>query len=107
MNRLAALLYRWRIVLSAALVIGAAVLLPRAIQTHINNDITAWFSRDDPLYRDYDRFQLEFGGTQPLIIALQSVSAEPGAPADGLFTRARLQFLEDLTAKIERVPARP
>jgi len=104
-NRLAALLYRSRLLLSATLAIGAAVLLPRAIQTNVDNDIRAWFSPDDPLYRDYERFRLEFGGTQPLIIALKSVAPEPGAPAAGLFTRARLQFLEDITDEIERIPS--
>ena len=24
---------------------------------HIDNDITAWFSKDDPVYRDYERYQ--------------------------------------------------
>jgi predicted RND superfamily exporter protein len=103
-TRLEQRLYRWRFLLSAALLIGAAVLLPRAIQTPVDNDIGAWFSRNDPLYRDYDRFQLEFGGTQPLIIAFQSITPEPGAPESGLFTRTRLQFLKDITDEVERSP---
>ena len=70
MNWFAACLYRWRIPLSGALVLGALLLLPRANVTHVDNDIGAWFSQDDPFYRDYERFRPEFGGTQPLIVAI-------------------------------------
>ena len=100
MNWLAACLYRWRIPLSGALVLGAALLLPLANVTHVDNDIGAWFSQDDPLYRDYERFRREFGGTQPLIIA---VKVNPGAGGD-LFTRERLEFIKDITDDLERVP---
>ena len=100
MNGLAAVLYRWRIPLSAVLIVGAIALIPRAFVTAIDNDISAWFSRADPLYRDYDRFRAEFGGTQPLIIALRSESPAAGA---GLFTRERLQFLKEITDEIERI----
>ncbi len=37
--------------------LGALVLAPRANITEIDNDITAWFSKDDPVYRDYERFR--------------------------------------------------
>ena len=33
------------------------VLAPRANITRIDNDLTAWFSRDDPVYREYERFR--------------------------------------------------
>ena len=55
---------------------------PRANITHIDNDITAWFAKDDPVYRDYERFRDEFGGSRTLIIALKADSA------DRLFSRA-------------------
>jgi predicted RND superfamily exporter protein len=99
-NRLAASLYRWSIPLSAALVIGAIALIPRASVTAVDNDISAWFSRSDPLFRDYDRFQAEFGGTQPLIIALRSETPAPAAPAAGLFTRERLELVKEMTGDI-------
>ena len=105
MTGLAAFLYRWRIVLSATLAAGAILFIPRAIQPNVDNDISAWFSRSDPLYRDYDRFQREFGGTQPLIIAFQSAAPEADAPAAGLFTRTRLQVLKEITEEIERIPS--
>lgn len=103
MNRLAAFLYRWRLPLSAALLAGAIGLLPRAFVTAVDNDLGAWFSRSDPLYRDYDRFQAEFGGTQPLIVALRSERAAPDAPAAGLFTRERLEALEEITEVVARI----
>ena len=58
-------------------------LIPRVNITHIDNDITAWFSKQDPVYQDYERFRTEFGGTRSLIIALKAetpdvlFSAEP------------------------------
>ena len=50
--------------------------MPRADITHIDNDITAWFSKTDPVYQDYERFRQEFGGTRTLIVALKADSAE-------------------------------
>ncbi len=102
---LAVRLYRWRIYLSVGYVIGAAAFIPLANVTRVDNDLSAWFSRDDPLYRDYDRFQAEFGGTQPLIIAIKSESPPPEAAGAGIFTRERLQFLKDVTEDIQRIPS--
>lgn len=102
MNRLAAALYRLRYVLSALLVLGAAFLAPRVYVTHVDNDLEAWFSDDDPLYRDYLRYRKEFGGTQPLMIAFR---VDPEARDPDLFTAERLAFLARVTADIERVPS--
>ena len=60
---LASGIYRWRRLLTALIIGGALLLSPRANITHIDNDITAWFAKDDPVYRDYERFQDEFGGS--------------------------------------------
>ncbi|HJR59800.1 MAG TPA: DUF1302 family protein [Vicinamibacterales bacterium] len=96
-NALAALLWRGRIPLSILLVLGALVLSPRANITKIDNDITAWFSKDDPVYRDYEHFRREFGGTRSLIIALQADTPER------LFSRDTLEFIQQVTGDIERV----
>ncbi len=77
--------------------VGALVQAPRANITEIDNDITAWFSKDDPVYRDYERFRSEFGGTRALIVALQADSA------DRLFSRATLETIAAITGDIERV----
>ena len=45
--RVARFLYRWRRWLTGFIVIGAVVLAPRAQIQNIDNDLTAWFSRDD------------------------------------------------------------
>ena len=66
---LATLLYRFRRPLSALIVLGALLLAPRASITRIDNDLTAWFSRDDPVYLEYQRFQDEFEIRFPLIHA--------------------------------------
>jgi uncharacterized protein len=94
---LASFIFRWRYVMSAAILVGAVAFSPSANITRIDNDITAWFSRDDPVYQDYERFRAEFGGTRTLIIALKADSAER------LFSPATLEFIERVTGDIERV----
>ena len=94
---LATLLYRFRRPLSALIVLGALLLAPRASITRIDNDLTAWFSRDDPVYLEYQRFQDEFGGTRTLIVAVVAPSR------DRLFSREGFAFLEEATRGIERV----
>lgn len=96
-NALAAFIWRWRLPLSIVIVLGALALSPRANVTRIDNDITAWFSKDDPVYKDYERFREEFGGTRTLIVALQADTPER------LFSRDTLQFIEQVTGDIERV----
>jgi uncharacterized protein len=96
---LAEALYRWRRVLTALIILGALVLAPRANITKIDNDLTAWFSKTDPVYLQYQRFQDEFGGTRNLIIALQAPSR------DRLFSREGFAMLQAVTDDIERVQA--
>ena len=91
------IIYRWRIPLCVVIVVGAIVLSPRANITDIDNDITAWFSKEDPVYKDYERYRAEFGGTRTLIVALEANSA------DNLFSRETLAFIERVTGDIERV----
>ena len=94
---LAELIYRWRYFFSAVSVIGALFFVPRANITEIDNDITAWFSKEDPVYRDYERFREEFAGTRSLIVALEADSPRR------LFSAEVLAFIERVTADIERV----
>ena len=98
MSRLiAAFIFRWRYPLSALCVLGALVSIPSANITKIDNDITAWFSKSDPVYQDYERFRAEFGGTRNLIVALQASSPE------ALFSEATLAYIERITGDIERI----
>jgi predicted RND superfamily exporter protein len=94
---LAEFIYRWRYLLSGIILVAAVACIPFAQVGHIDNDISAWFSRDDPVYQDYERFREEFGGTRALIIALQADS--PGR----LFTREMLSVIEQVSGDIERV----
>ena len=94
---LAELIYRWRYFLSAVFILGALLSIPRANITRIDNDITAWFSKSDPVYKDYERFRQEFGGTRTLIVALEARSP------DQLFSTGTLAFIEQITGDIERV----
>ena len=95
--RIAEFLYRWRRPLCAAVLIGAFLSLPAIrIVTNIDNDITAWFSRADPIFQQYERFRTEFGGTRTLIVALETDSGS-------IFTDDRFRFLDEVTADIERI----
>ena len=75
-EKLAALIFRWRLPLTAIIIAGALLAIPRVNITHIDNDITAWFSKQDPVYKDYERFRAEFGGTRSLIVALKAESSD-------------------------------
>jgi predicted RND superfamily exporter protein len=97
--RVARFIYRWRLLLSGIAVLGAVVLAPRAQIQNIDNDLTAWFSEDDPVYQDYERFQNEFGGTRTLLIAIKT----PGR--DRLFSTESFDFLTKVSEDIERVQA--
>lgn len=94
---LAGIIYRFRYVLTAFFVAGAILSIPRANITRIDNDITAWFSKADPVYRDYERFRQEFGGTRTLIVALAAATPEQ------LFSAGTLAYIEQVTGDIERV----
>ena len=96
-NRLADFLYRWRRWLCGLVVVGAAILAPRANIVHIDNDLSAWFMKDDPAYREYLRFRDEFGGTRTLIVALQAPSR------DRLFSREGFETIDRIGADIERL----
>lgn len=93
-------LYSWRRILTALVVLGAIALAPRANITRIDNDLTAWFSKTDPVYQEYQRFQDEFGGTRNLIIALQAPSRERLFSRDGF---AVLQAVSDDIARVQAV----
>jgi uncharacterized protein len=95
--RLAAWIYRWRLPLTVLIIAGAIVSIPRVNITHIDNDITAWFSKHDRVYQDYERFRTEFGGTRSLIVAFKAGSA------DLLFSPGTLAFIEHVSADVERV----
>jgi predicted RND superfamily exporter protein len=91
---LARLLWRFRYPASAAILLGFFALAPLTNFTDLDNDISAWISKSDPVYQTYERFRREFGGGRTLIIALRS---------DRLFTREALEFIRRVTAEIERV----
>lgn len=89
-------LWRWRRLLAGAAVLGALLLAPLADIRTLDNDVGAWFQRDDPVYADYERLKAEFPGSRTLIVALA---------ADDAFTPPMLEALRTITADIERVQA--
>ena len=92
---LARFLYRFRIPLTLLIVAGAIALAPRARITTIDNDISAWFEKSDPVLRDYERLRAEFTGSRTLIVALEGRAVT---------TAAGLDALRRMTGDIERVP---
>jgi predicted RND superfamily exporter protein len=90
----AELIFRLRYALCALIVLGFFALLPLTNLTAIDNDLTTWISRDDPVYQTYERFREEFGGQRTLLIAIQS---------DRLFTPESLAFIREISEDIERV----
>ena len=92
--RLAEVIYRFRFPLCTVILLGFVGLLPLTNITEIDNDISMWISRDDPVYRTYERFRQEFGGQRSLLIALRS---------DRLFTPESLEFVRRVTDEIERI----
>src|SRR5687767_10393753 len=93
-SRLAEVIYRFRFPLCAFILLGFVALLPLTNITEIDNDISMWISRDDPVYRTYERFRQEFGGQRSLLIALRS---------ERLFTPEGLEFVRQVTDEIERI----
>ena len=91
---LAQFIFRFRYPLCAVILVGFVALLPKVNFTEIDNDITIWISKDDPVHQTYERFRQEFGGQRTLIIALKS---------DRLFTPESLGFIRQVTEDIRRV----
>jgi len=59
MAGLAALLYRLRLPLSGFIVLGFLFLVPKTNFTEIDNDLTMWVAKTDPVYVTYERFRDE------------------------------------------------
>jgi len=96
-DSLATLIWRFRYALSLLAVAGALAFAPGVSRTTIDNDLTSWFSTDDPVYQQYERFRDEFGGTRTLIVAVTAPSK------DRLFTEEAFAFIDRVSAEIERV----
>src|SRR5687767_474216 len=91
---LADVIFRFRYPLTAVILVGFVALIPKVNFTEIDNDISIWISKDDPVHQTYERFRQEFGGQRTLIIALKS---------ERLFTPEALAFVRQITEDIERV----
>ncbi len=90
-------LWRFRYALSFLIVAGAIAFAPAVGRTTIDNDLTSWFRPDDPIYRQYERFRDEFGGTRTLIIAVRAPSKAQ------LLSEASFAFIDKVSGDIERV----
>ena len=93
-DRLVDLVFRFRHWICALIAVGFVLLAPLFNFTRIDNEISMWVSKSDPIYRTYEQFRTEFGGQRKLLIALQS---------DRLFTRESLEFVRSVTEEIQRV----
>ena len=93
--RFARWLFDWRRPLTAFVLLGALVGARYADLDNVNNDLSAWVSKDSPEYREYERFRHEFGGGRVLIVAVAG---------DGLFTPDGLGYLDRVSREIGRLP---
>ena len=93
---IAELTFCFRYPLCAVILAGFVVLLPKMNFTEIDNDISMWISKDDPVFQTYEQFRMEFGGQRTLMIALKS---------DRLFTPEGLAFVGRVSDDIKRVDA--
>ncbi len=91
---IARLVWRFRRPACVLIVLGGLALAPLANFTELDNEISTWISRDDPVYQTYERFRTEFGGGRTLIVALQG---------DRLFTPETLAFIRRATEDLQRV----
>lgn len=94
---LARVIWRFRYLLCLIIAAGAIAFAPRVSQITIDNDLTSWFSPDDPSYQQYERFRDEFGGTRVLIIAIQAPSKHE------LLSDRSFAFLDKVSRDIEQV----
>jgi uncharacterized protein len=90
----AGFVFRFRRPLCAFIVLGFVYFAPSVNFTEIDNDLTMWVSKTDPVYVTYERFRAEFGGQRNLIVALRSKE---------LFSPASLDFIRNVTGDVERV----
>ncbi|MDQ3171800.1 MAG: hypothetical protein M3Q55_16820, partial [Acidobacteriota bacterium] len=90
-------IWRVRYILTALIIIGALAFAPGVGRTTIDNDLTSWFSTDDPIYQQYERFRDEFGGTRTLIVAIKAPSRER------LLSDDAFAFIDKVSGDIERI----
>ncbi|HUF23650.1 MAG TPA: efflux RND transporter permease subunit [Vicinamibacterales bacterium] len=94
---LARVLWRVRYLLSFIAVAGALAFVPVVGRVTIDNDLTSWFSPDDPIYQQYERFRDEFGGTRTLIVAVRAPSKAR------LLSEEGFAFIDRVSGGIARV----
>ncbi len=87
-------LWRGRYIFSLFIVLGAAAMSPLVNFTSLDNDVSMWISKSDPVYVTYERFRKEFGGGRVLLVALKS---------DRLFTVESLDAIHQMSEEIRRV----
>ena len=87
-------LWRGRFVFSLFILLGAAAMAPLVNFTSLDNDVSMWISKSDPVYVTYERFRKEFGGGRVLLVALKS---------DRLFTVESLDAIRRMSDEIGRV----
>jgi len=93
-HRLARAIFRWRLPLSGVIIAAALALATQADVVTINNDLSAWVSRDTREYQTYERFIDEFGGTRNVIVAIEGE----------IFSVEGLQGVDAITRAIGQIP---
>jgi len=94
MRKTAEVIYRLRYIL-ASCVLVLTIFFGLSIHGKLDNTITAWFSRDDPVYVAYSRFRDTFEGDRYLIVAIKS---------DRIFSMDVLNYIKRKTSELKDLP---
>ena len=94
-ERIAAHLLKWRFAWLAAAVAVTALLAWPAAQVGVDNALEVWFPQQDPAYREYLRFQHDFGNDEIIAIAIHD--------DHGFINNAGLQRLELVSRRLSAV----
>jgi len=93
MNRLSKTIYRLRY-LSASCVILLTLFFASSIKMELDNTISSWFSKDDPISVNYNSFRDAFEGGRYLIVAIESAD---------IFSYDILNYIRSKTDELEQM----
>lgn len=96
-DSLAATLVRWRFPFSLALLMLCAWLVVGVGQPGFATDYRIFFDEDDPALQAYEKIEREFTKSYTLLYLVEAREGD-------LFTPRRLAALQDLTARVWRLP---
>jgi predicted RND superfamily exporter protein len=87
--RAAELLWDYRHFLSLTALVITAVAVSQLASLGVSNSLEMWYPQDDPMLRQYQQFQRQFGSDEIVVVAVTS--------PDGFDSREGVELVADLT----------